>query len=92
MVQPSNGAEANPNKPTIIVMGSIGHGKSTFLNRLAGQEGVFKAGRSVVSVTTKPACHEMDFFNLIDTPGLNDARIPTADWVSRFNQTPSTKP
>ena len=31
-------------------------------------------------------------FNLIDTPGLNDARIPTADWVGRFNQSADAKP
>ena len=51
MAQANPGAEANPSKPTVIVLGSIGHGKSTFLNRLAGQEGLFKAGRSVRSVT-----------------------------------------
>ena len=31
-------------------------------------------------------------FNLIDTPGLNDARIPTVDWVGRFNSSESSKP
>ena len=26
-----------------------------------------------------------DDFNIIDTPGLNDSRIETKDWVDRFN-------
>ena len=28
---------------------------------------------------------ETDEFKVIDTPGLNDARIDTFDWVERFN-------
>ena len=55
MVQADPGAgshvTANPNKPTVMVLGSIGHGKSTFMNRLAGADGKFKAGRSVKGVT-----------------------------------------
>ena len=51
MAQANPGGEANPEKPTIMVIGSIGHGKSTFMNRLGGQEGTFKAARSVKGVT-----------------------------------------
>ena len=55
MVQADPGAgeqvRANPAKPTVLVLGSIGHGKSTFMNRLAGPGGKFKAGRSVKGVT-----------------------------------------
>ena len=76
---------ANPAKPTVMVLGSIGHGKSTMLNRLAGQDGMFHAARKVKGVTQQPTCKELANFNLIDTPGLNDTRIPTADWVGRFN-------
>ena len=28
---------------------------------------------------------ETDKFKIIDTPGLNDSRIETKDWVERFN-------
>ena len=28
---------------------------------------------------------ETDDFKMIDTPGLNDERIDTKDWVERFN-------
>ena len=88
MVQPNPqnlGVSANPAKPTVMVLGSIGHGKSTMMNRLAGQEGMFHAARKVKGVTQQPTCKELANFNLIDTPGLNDTRIPTADWVGRFN-------
>ena len=75
-----------------MVLGSIGDGKSTMLNRLAGQEGMFRAARSVKSVTQHPKVCELNCYNLIDTPGLNDARIPLADWVGRFNQSEDSKP
>ena len=28
---------------------------------------------------------EFEHFSLIDTPGLNDMQIPTADWGTRYN-------
>ena len=74
-------AVSENNKPTVMVLGSIGHGKSTFLNRLAGDDNFFHAARSVKGVTQYPTKHELPNFILIDTPGLNDCRIPTADWV-----------
>ena len=30
---------------------------------------------------------ETEDFRMIDTPGLNDQRIDTKDWVERFNNT-----
>ena len=94
MVQPNPEPQggANPNKPTVMVLGSIGHGKSTLLNKLAGQQDLFRAVRSVKGVTQDCLCHELENFNLIDTPGLNDARIPTVDWVQRFNTNQHVKP
>ena len=41
---------ADPAKPTVIVLGTVGHGKSNFLNRLAGKP-IFKSKRDVESVT-----------------------------------------
>ena len=32
-----------------------------------------------------PELTTTDKFNIIDTPGLNDANIDTKDWVDRFN-------
>ena len=42
--------QADPTRPTVIVLGTVGHGKSNFLNRLAGKN-VFASKRSVESVT-----------------------------------------
>ena len=75
-----------------MVFGSIGHGKSTTMNRLAGKENMFHAAYQVKGVTQYPKLRELANFNLIDTPGLNDTRIPTADWVGRFNQCEGSKP
>ena len=41
---------ADSAKQTVIVLGTVGHGKSLFLNRLAGED-VFKSKNSVYSVT-----------------------------------------
>ena len=71
-------------KPTVVVLGTVGHGKSLFLNRLAG-ENVFESKKQVQTVTTEPKMVETDEFKIIDTPGLNDRRIDTKDWVERFN-------
>ena len=71
-------------KPTVVVLGTVGHGKSYFLNRLAGED-VFESTKKVTSVTLAPQMTETDDFKMIDTPGLNDERIDTKDWVERFN-------
>ena len=42
---------ADPKKPTVMVLGSIGHGKSTFMNRIAGRDDCFKVENSINSVT-----------------------------------------
>lgn len=38
-------------------------------------------------VTQEPKKIEFPNFYLIDTPGLNDTRIPMADWACRYNET-----
>ena len=40
-------------KPTVVVLGTVGHGKSYFLNRLAGED-VFESTKKVTSVTLAP--------------------------------------
>ena len=71
-------------KPTVVVLGTVGHGKSNFLNRLAGKN-IFESNKQITSVTLVPKMVETEEFKLIDTPGLNDMRIDTKDWVDRFN-------
>ena len=71
-------------KPTVVILGTVGHGKSNFLNRLAG-ENAFESKKQIESVTLVPKMFETEDFKLIDTPGLNDMRIDTKDWVDKFN-------
>ena len=68
----------------MVVLGTVGHGKSNFLNRLAG-ENAFESKKQIVSVTKESQMFETEDFRMIDTPGLNDQRIDTKDWVERFN-------
>ena len=67
-----------------MVLGTLGTGKSTFMNRL-GNSNAFEESYEVRGVTQEPLLRGFETFNLIDTPGLNDMRIPTADWSNRFN-------
>ena len=75
-------------KPTVVILGTVGHGKSNFLNCLAG-ENAFESSKQVTSVTLVPKMVETEDLKLIDTPGLNDMRIDTKDWVDRFNDSAS---
>ena len=58
-------------KPTVVILGTVGHGKSHFLNRLAGKK-VFESKKQVTSVTMVPEMIETEDFEMIDTPSLND--------------------
>ena len=69
----------------MVILGTVGHGKSTFLNRLAGAD-VFESKKQRSIVTKKPTMYETADFKMIDTPGLNDMlEIDTKNWVDRFN-------
>ena len=81
---PTTIASGSQTKPTVVVLGTVGHGKSNFLNRLAG-ENIFESNKQVTSVTVEPKMIETEDFKMIDTPGLNDMRIDTKVWVDRFN-------
>ena len=43
-------ASGSQTKPAVIVLGTVGHGKSNFLNRLAGAN-IFESKKQVLSVT-----------------------------------------
>ena len=75
-------------KPTVVILGTVGHGKSNFCNRLAG-ENIFESKKQVKSVTLESKMAETEDFKMIDTPGLNDKRIDTKDWVDSFNDSAS---
>ena len=70
-----------------MVLGSLGNGKSTLLNRMSGQpEDVFVAAMQTTGCTQEPKALSFDTLNLIDTPGLNDPNILTAEWAQRVNE------
>ena len=78
-------------KPRVIVIGTKRTGKSTVMNCLSSaEEEKFEAKRSVVGVTTEFKEETFERFILIDTPGLNDQRIPLVKWSDRFNNSKAT--
>ena len=74
-------------KPNVMVMGTLGTGKSTLLNRMSGQEeDVFEARLQTEGCTIEPKIAEAEGFKLIDTPGLNDPNMSTNEWQTIYNQ------
>ena len=83
--------ESRPYKPRVMVLGTLGTGKSTTMNCLsAAEEAAFIAKRSQKGVTQELSEIEFDEFILIDTPGLNDPKMSTADWSTRYNSSSAT--
>ena len=74
-------------KPNVMVMGTLGTGKSTLLNRMSGQEeDVFVARLQTEGCTQEPKIAEAEGFKLIDTPGLNDPNMSTNEWQTTYNK------
>ena len=74
-------------KPTVMVIGTVGTGKSTTMQRLSGSnEEEFISARQPEGCTQHAQVKEFNRFKLIDTPGLNDMRIPSSDWGTRYNE------
>lgn len=72
-------------KPLVLVLGTLGTGKSTVLNRTCGEEGRFEAKDSVEAVTKGFNTYDLKNFTLLDTPGLGDPEMPLATWVGKLN-------
>ena len=72
-----------------MVLGSVGTGKSRFLNILSGVDldevEPFESDYNITGCTKDPQWIPFEHFNLLDTPGLNNERILTADWAQRLN-------
>ena len=67
-----------------MVIGTLGVGKSTVLNRIA-ESNVFFAKDQVERCTTDFGMHEAQDFCLLDTPGLNDPDMTTVEWAGKLN-------
>ena len=86
----AQGPNSSPNagaKPNVMVMGTLGTGKSTLLNRMSGQEeDLFVARLQTEGCTQEPKIAEAEGFKLIDTPGLNDPNMTTNEWQTTYNK------
>ena len=69
----------------VILMGSMGVGKSTVINKLVGSEVAASAsgGSSCTQEPTLYASQVHQGLNVIDTPGLGDPTISTRKWAER---------
>ena len=69
----------------VILMGSMGVGKSTIINKLVGRE-VALANVGAASCTKEPTVYQSQVHPglfVIDTPGLGDPSISTRNWAKR---------
>ena len=61
-----------------MVMGTLGTGKSTLLNRMSGEQvDAFRAELQTKGCTQELKMLKFEHFRLIDTPGLNDPNMST---------------
>ena len=74
--------------PTILPMGTLGTGKSTFLNRAIGQsdEDGFKTSSGFAGCTQDFAITNKDGYDWIDSPGLNDPKLPVGSWIEMLKE------
>lgn len=74
----------------ILIVGTLGIGKSTVMNRLAGEE-QFKAGNNASGVTQVVSSYEFEKdgcrYKVWDTPGLNDTEMDISTWIANFKKT-----
>ena len=73
-----------------MAIGTLGIGKSTLLNRMSGVKEYdpepFEAKFQTTGCTQEIRMLPFDDFNLIDTPGLNDPNMTTAEWGTKLNE------
>lgn len=67
------GGIGSKQKKKLILIGPMGHGKSTTGNTLCGGANCFSSGQDVVSVTQKIKMQVHENLTVIDCPGFGDA-------------------
>ena len=74
---------------TVIVLGTLGVGKSTLMNRVAGGE-QFETSDGADGCTQVPSSYTFEKdghkVRVVDTPGTNDPRMPAAIWIAAFRK------
>lgn len=66
-------------------LGTLGTGKSTFLNCCLGSYG-FETSEEPEGCTQNFSIQDTDVATLIDSPGLNDPRMPIGTWINALRK------
>ena len=77
-------------KPVILPIGTLGTGKSTFLNTCLGYQGC-AVNDEPEGCTQNFNIVDTDLATLIDTPGLNDPNMPIGVWINSVRKTGGQK-
>ena len=76
-------------KINIIILGTLGIGKSTVMNRMTGSE-PFKASDKASGVTVVVNKYEFEYngyhYKVIDSPGMNDCDMDMTTWLATFKK------
>jgi GTP-binding protein EngB required for normal cell division len=79
------------NKPVVIVIGTLGEGKSTVLNRLIGNDELFATSDLATSCTQEFNMYHGGDYDICDSMGLADPSINLTKWMSIYNANPNVK-
>jgi predicted GTPase len=78
------------NKPVVIVIGTLGTGKSTVLNRLIDKD-EFQTSGEVDGCTQKFSMYHGKDYDICDSMGLGDPSIDITKWMDKYNANPNVK-
>jgi predicted GTPase len=78
------------NKPVVIVIGTLGTGKSTVLNRLIDKN-EFETSGEVDGCTTEFDRYQGENYDIVDSMGLGDPEIDITKWMEIYNENPNVK-
>jgi predicted GTPase len=79
------------NKPVVIVIGTLGEGKSTVLNRLIGNDELFATSDLATSCTQEFNMYHGKDYDICDSMGLADPKIDLTKWMRIYNANPNVK-
>ena len=78
-----------PSKKNVIVLGTLGVGKSTLMNRIAGVD-KFVTSDGAEGCTQLPLSYTFKKdgvdITVTDTPGTNDPDMDIATWIAGFRK------
>jgi predicted GTPase len=78
------------NKPVVIVIGTLGIGKSTVLNRLIDKD-EFQTSDEVDGCTQEFQMFKGEKYDICDSMGLGDPNLDITKWMDKYNANPNVK-